>query len=57
LRREPSKRRGNGVELDLFNLEVVAILMDHVIRPEKTEREVLGVRVSHHQKRARPCEP
>lgn len=57
LRRKPSERGGNGVELDLFNLEIVAILMDHVVRPEKTERKVLDGRISHHQRRVRAREP
>jgi hypothetical protein len=41
LRRETSERRGDGVELDLFDLEAAAILMNHVIGPEEPERKVL----------------
>lgn len=45
LRGQAAERRSDGVELDLFNLRgrsrVVGILVNHIIRTEETQGEVL----------------
>jgi hypothetical protein len=39
--RKTAKRRGNGVEFDLLDLEVVAVLVNHVVGPEETKGKIL----------------
>lgn len=45
--RETAKGRSNGVELDLLDLEIVAILVDHVVGSEQTECKVLSDNGQH----------